>query len=107
MRDTRAPLSFAHAALWLALAAGALVMVFPIYWMFATAVRPHAEIFESMVPLLPTHVAWDAFAEIWRRHPLLTWIWNSTFIAVVGVAITVSINLLIDSLPGRKDARRG
>jgi multiple sugar transport system permease protein/alpha-1,4-digalacturonate transport system permease protein len=94
MRDTRAPLSFAHAALWLALAAGALVMVFPIYWMFATAVRPHAEIFESMVPLLPTHVAWDAFAEIWRRHPLLTWIWNSTFIAVVAVAITVSINLL-------------
>src|SRR6516225_6163863 len=94
MRDTRAPLSFADAALWLVLAAGALVMVFPIYWMLATAIRPHAEIFASIVPLLPTHAAWDAFAAIWRRYPLLTWIWNSTFIAVVGVAITVFINLL-------------
>jgi len=36
----------------------------------------------------------DAFAAIWRRYPLLTWIWNSAFIAVVGAAITVFINLL-------------
>ena len=35
------------AACWLALVAGAVVMIFPIYWMFATAVRPHTEIFEG------------------------------------------------------------
>jgi alpha-1,4-digalacturonate transport system permease protein len=80
--------------LWLALTAGALVMVFPIYWMFATAVRPHTEIFDALVALLPSHVSWAAFVAIWQRYPLLTWVANSTYIAVFGVAITVFINLL-------------
>jgi alpha-1,4-digalacturonate transport system permease protein len=92
MRDAKA--SLAGATLWLVLAAGALVMVFPIYWMLATAVRPHAEIFDAVVPLLPSRIGWDAFVAIWRRYPLLTWIWNSSLIAIAGVAITVFINLL-------------
>lgn len=94
MRAAKAPRPLAGATLWLVLAAGALVMVFPIYWMLATAVRPHAEIFNPVIPLLPSGAAWDAFVAIWQRYPLLTWIWNSSFIAVVGVAITVFINLL-------------
>jgi multiple sugar transport system permease protein/alpha-1,4-digalacturonate transport system permease protein len=92
MRNAKA--SLAGATLSPVLAAGALLMVFPIYWMLATAVRPHTEIFDAVVPLLPSRVTWDAFVAIWRGHPLLTWIWNSSFIAVAGVTITVFINLL-------------
>ena len=33
-------------ALWALLAAGALIMIFPIYWMFATAIRPKDQIFQ-------------------------------------------------------------
>ncbi len=80
--------------LWLVLVAGALVMVFPIYWMFATAIRPRAEAFDAIVALLPSQVTWGAFTAIWQHYPLLTWVWNSSFIAVFGVIITVFINLL-------------
>lgn len=88
------PQRLSDAALLLALACGALVMLFPIYWMFATAIRPRTEIFEPLVALLPGRVTWEHFAAIWRRYPLLDWIGNSLFIAVVGVAITVFVNLL-------------
>ncbi|MFI5014680.1 MAG: carbohydrate ABC transporter permease [Hyphomicrobiales bacterium] len=84
----------AGALLWLVLAAGALVMAFPIYWMFATAVRPRTEIFEARVSLLPGNVTFDNFTALWRGYPLLTWVTNSLIIAIVAVALTVFVNLL-------------
>jgi multiple sugar transport system permease protein/alpha-1,4-digalacturonate transport system permease protein len=62
--------------------------------MFATAVRPHDEIFASLAALLPTHATLDNFRIIWDRYPLLAWTGNSLFIAIVGVIITVFANLL-------------
>ncbi len=78
----------------LALIAGAVIMVFPIYWMFATSVRPHAEIFEAVARLLPSSLSWNNFSAVLTRYPVLAWLDNSVIIAVVAVALTVFINLL-------------
>ena len=82
------------AACWLGLVAGAVVMIFPIYWMFATAVRPHAEIFEAVARLVPSNFSWSNFQAVLTRYPVLTWVNNSVIIAVVAVVLTVFINLL-------------
>jgi multiple sugar transport system permease protein/alpha-1,4-digalacturonate transport system permease protein len=84
----------ADASCWLGLVAGAVVMVFPIYWMLATAVRPHVEIFEAVARLVPSNVSWSNFHTVLVRYPVLTWVSNSVIIAVVAVALTVFINLL-------------
>jgi ABC-type glycerol-3-phosphate transport system permease component len=80
--------------LWLLLAAGAVVMFFPIYWMFVTAIRPRDEVFSGDVDLLPTGWVWSNFTDDLDHMPFLSWAWNSLVIAVVAVVITVSINLL-------------
>jgi alpha-1,4-digalacturonate transport system permease protein len=80
--------------LWLGLVAGALLMLFPIYWMAATAVRPRTEIFDALVSLVPAHVTFENFTYLWQRQPLFSWMANSLFIAIVGVVITVFANLL-------------
>lgn len=80
--------------LWLLLAAGAVVMFFPIYWMFVTAIRPRDEVFSGDVNLLPTGWVWSNFTDALNHMPFLSWAWNSLVIAVVAVVITVSINLL-------------
>ncbi len=80
--------------LWLLLAAGAVVMFFPIYWMFVTAVRREDELFSGVVGLLPTTWVWSNFTDVLSKMPFLSWAWNSSVIAVVAVVITVSINLL-------------
>jgi len=77
-----------------ALLAGALVMVFPIYWMVVTAVRPHTEIFEALVALYPGSITWDNFIAALTRYPTLVWAGNSIIIAIFAVVITVFINLL-------------
>jgi alpha-1,4-digalacturonate transport system permease protein len=86
--------SVAKAALWLALAAGALVMIFPIYWMFATAVRPKGEVFSGAVELLPSALVWGNFATALASYPFLAWALNTAAIAVLAVGVTVFINLL-------------
>jgi alpha-1,4-digalacturonate transport system permease protein len=85
---------FEKAAIFLALALGALIMLFPIYWMFATAIRPRREVFGALPRLLPSELVWSNLAEAWHRLPFLQWTINSLIIAVVAVVITVSINLL-------------
>jgi alpha-1,4-digalacturonate transport system permease protein len=80
--------------LWLLLAAGAIIMFFPIYWMFATAVRPKGELFSGAGGLVPSQLIWSHFGEAVDRVPLMAWMGNSLIIAVVAVAITVTLNLL-------------
>ena len=84
----------ADVSCWLGLVAGAVVMAFPIYWMLATAVRPHAEIFEAVARLIPSSASWSNFHTVLVRYPVLTWVSNSVIIAVAAVALTVFINLL-------------
>jgi alpha-1,4-digalacturonate transport system permease protein len=79
---------------WLILALGAVVMLFPIYWMFVTAVRPQHEIFARDLTLWPSELAWANFVDAWNALPFSTWYVNSLYIALGAVAITVSINLL-------------
>lgn len=80
--------------IWIALALGAVAMIFPLYWMLATAIRPRSEVFQPVVSLIPQVLTLENFRNIWERHPFLAWTLNSTFIAVVAVVITVSANLL-------------
>lgn len=83
-----------NVVIWLALAAGAVVMIFPVYWMFATAVRPQAEIFSGQSGIIPSAFVWSNFGTSIERMPFLAWSYNSLVIALIAVVITVSSNLL-------------
>ncbi len=95
------------APVWLGVAAGAGIMLFPLYWMAVTAIRPHEEIYQALVTLVPAHATWDNFRLLWSRYPIVSWLSRSLFIAVASVVITVFVNLLAGytfakfSFPGR------
>jgi len=74
------------------LVAGALVMIFPLYWMFATAVRPTKELFNGDFDLLPSQLVWSNFSEAWDKLPFTQFYVNS--FAIIAVVVTVFINLL-------------
>lgn len=69
-------------------------MFFPVYWMFATAVRPKDEVFSGAAGLIPSSFVWQNFADAIGRVPFLSWTANSLIITVFAVVITVTINLL-------------
>ncbi len=80
--------------IWALLVVGALFMAFPLYWMFATAVRPKDELFSGQFNLFPSELVWSNFADAWNKLPWATFYINSLAIAVIAVVVTVFINLL-------------
>ena len=83
--------------LWFVLAAVTVALVlFPIYWMVVTSLLPSSIVLSRHPPLLPPleHVSLDAFAGVFRRRPVLTWILNSTLVAVGSTLVSLVIATL-------------
>jgi len=73
---------------------GALLMLFPIYWMFATAIRPTDQLFDGKFDIIPNDLVWSNFSTAWSSLPFETYYINSFAIALIAVVVTVFINLL-------------
>jgi len=83
--------------LWFALAAATVAIVlFPIYWMIVTSLLPSSIVLSRNPPLLPPleHVSLDAFAGVFRRRPVLTWILNSALVAIGSTLVSLVIAAL-------------
>jgi alpha-1,4-digalacturonate transport system permease protein len=93
-KEPRGRLKGANLFVWLVLVIGALVVAFPLYWMFATAVRPKKEIFSGGFDLVPSTLVWSNFSDAWNKLPWDQFYINSIAIAAIAVPITVFINLL-------------
>ena len=93
-KEPRGRLKGANLFVWLVLVVGALVVAFPLYWMFATAVRPKKEIFSGGFDLVPSTLVWSNFSDAWTKLPWDQFYINSIAIAAIAVPVTVFINLL-------------
>ncbi|QPC84968.1 carbohydrate ABC transporter permease [Phototrophicus methaneseepsis] len=80
--------------LWLALILGALVMVFPIYWMIMTTIMPQSEAFSRSLILFPESPTLENFIEGWNNSPWPRWYANTFFIVITSVTGSVFMNLL-------------
>jgi ABC-type glycerol-3-phosphate transport system permease component len=81
-------------ARWLVAALGAVVFAFPLYWMAVTAVSPIGDLRAGEYGLLPSSIELGNVSRAWNEFPFARWMANSAVIAVVAVALTVSINLV-------------
>jgi alpha-1,4-digalacturonate transport system permease protein len=93
-KEPRGRLKGANLFVWLILVVGALVVAFPLYWMFATAVRPKKEIFGGGLDLVPSTFVWSNFSDAWNKLPWDQFYINSLAIVAIAVPVTVFINLL-------------
>lgn len=93
---------------WLALAnyaslgAIALVMLLPLLWLLGTALKsPTEDIFAFPPRLIPESPTLENFAKAWTSAPFAQYLFNSTLVA----SLTVALNLLICSLAAYPLAR--
>ena len=89
----------AHRDMWqpfiyLILAAGTVLVAFPLFWMLITALKPANEIFD--LRLLPAHPTLGNFAEVLTRTRFPRWFGNSLLVAA---ATTLSV-AFFDTLVG-------
>lgn len=74
--------------------AGAVLWLFPIYWMFVSGLKSSAEIFANPPTLFPRHPSLAAFAYVFERENVLRYLRNSLAIALPVTVLTVAMGAI-------------
>jgi multiple sugar transport system permease protein len=70
---------------------GGIAMVFPLFWLVSTSLRPAPELLFIPPRLLPEHWTLDNYAKAFASAPLLQYLWNSLLFATIStLAIIVT-----------------
>ncbi|WP_421734804.1 carbohydrate ABC transporter permease [Cellulomonas sp.] len=64
------------------LAAGSLVMLAPLLWMFTTALKTKVQVFALPPVWIPDPPQWDTFVRMWTEAPILSGFKNSLIVAL-------------------------
>jgi alpha-1,4-digalacturonate transport system permease protein len=68
--------------------------LFPLYWIFVTALKPVGEIFAYPPKLWPGEFHWVNFPDVLRLSDFATYFKNSFIVSSIATGITLCINLL-------------
>ena len=75
--------------LYFVVASICIVILYPYFVMFCTALKSRAEIFAIDGTVLPVNPNWNNFAEIWSKAPMGQYMMNSIIIATGSTAIAM------------------
>lgn len=65
---------------------------FPVLWIVSASVRPRGELLSFPFRVLPQEVSVTAYQRVFREG-MLTWLFNSTLITVVGVGSIIAVSV--------------
>jgi multiple sugar transport system permease protein len=80
--------------LYAAVIGACAIVMFPIYWMFTTALSPATKLRSFPPVFFPDEPQWQVFGDILAERPLLLWLGNSTFAAVMATVLSLSVSVL-------------
>lgn len=81
-------------AIQVVLLAVGLAMVFPLFWLISTSLRPAPELLETPPSLLPQHWTLDNYATAFAAAPFGTWLINSVVFATISTLFILLTSLV-------------
>ena len=79
---------------WSVLGTALVVVIFPLYWMLLTAFDPPTLSYSAKISLMPKRLTFDAFAQLIREYPFMTWMWNSFAVAAITTLLAVVVGTM-------------
>lgn len=71
-----------------------LVVLFPLPWMLAAALKTNGEIIDPNAPLIPTHPQWSNLSAAWTAAPFGRFFLNTAIFSVVTTAGQILTGIL-------------
>jgi multiple sugar transport system permease protein len=65
----------------------AAIYLFPLYWMYITALKSGSEMFANPPSFWPSSPQWGTYAYVWESRNMGRYLWNSVVIAFGSVAL--------------------
>lgn len=80
--------------IFLAVAANALILLFPLYWMFVSSILPSSLVLSRQPPLIPPlgSISFAPYREILTRKPILTWFYNSIVVTIGSAGLSMAVS---------------
>lgn len=69
----------------------AIIYLFPLYWMYITAIKTSSEAFANPPIFIPTHAQWSNFVDVWVSRGMGRYLWNSFYIATGSVILIAAL----------------
>ncbi len=69
------------------------LVLFPIYWMFVTAISPSTKLRTFPPQFFPEAPQWQIFQQILEARPMLLWLSNSALAAIAAVVLSMSVSI--------------
>ncbi|PRH84783.1 carbohydrate ABC transporter permease [Labrys okinawensis] len=63
------------------------IYLFPLYWMYITALKSGSEMFATPPKFWPSSSQWSTYAYVWQSRQMGRYLWNSLVIAAGAVAL--------------------
>ncbi|APG94804.1 carbohydrate ABC transporter permease [Sinorhizobium americanum] len=65
----------------------AAIYLFPLYWMYTTALKTGSAMFATPPKFLPSDPQWNIYADVWQSRNMGRYLWNSLVIAFGAVSL--------------------
>lgn len=73
----------ARAIVYLLVLVAVLIVLFPLLWMLASALKTNGEIIDPNASLIPTHVRWANLVDAWKTAPFGRFFVNTAIFSIV------------------------
>lgn len=84
-----------HMIVYAILILGAVISIFPFYWMFITSLKPVHLIFTYPPDMWPRDASFNSYVYVWNTMNVVRALFNSVVVAVVGVSLNVFFSSLV------------
>ncbi len=84
-----------QALVYLVLLVGAVISLFPFYWMVSSSLKPSNEILIFPPSLFPSRVTFQAYLYVWSTMDVPRTMFNSVFVSTVQVTLNVFFSSLV------------
>jgi multiple sugar transport system permease protein len=84
----------AKAAVYVLVTISVLIVVFPLLWMIAAALKTQNQIVDPNAPLVPAHPQWSNISAAWNRAPFGTFFLNTLIFSVVTTVGQIATGML-------------
>jgi len=71
----------------------AAIYLFPLYWMYITALKSGSEMFATPPSFWPASPQWSTYAYVWESRNMGLYLWNSLVIAIGAVVIITGLGV--------------
>jgi ABC-type glycerol-3-phosphate transport system permease component len=85
--------AFRSVVIYSLLAVAAVIVLFPIFWMASSSLKPAPELFARHLTMLPVNVTLENYWNVWQGTSFPTFFWNSFKVAAISTFFTVVISM--------------